>query len=506
VRVECVYPGPVPGPKIQPVEDDISSRLKHIEASLRRLESRLSPVDSAPSTFEQQHDSTPTETEHIADEGDGKLFLKASDARYVAGSFWADLDEEESDEAVEPDASTDIPSNLTQEPTDHQPGMIYGFSSVSPDLRQLHPPESQIFPLWQIFLENVDPLLKIIHVPVTQRQLVRATQNLDSVPAPFQAFMFAIYYATITSMQCSISCKTLLNEDRNTLLNRYQLGVEQALSKANFISKPNILALQALTLYLICARLNTDKTYVWTMTGLVIRIATKLGLHRDPVSLGVAPFIAEIRRRLWWQICILDVRTAEENDMDPMLCEHNFDTKLPSNLNDSELDISMTQLPPETPNRTEMLYPLTRLKISYEARKLVFSPKFTAENGYQSLSFDEKKRLLQTLQKEIEDQWLRNCDMKVPICFLTATSARMVLSKINLTIHHPARSGSSGVSHELRVDLVDTALEIVEYAHTLRNSSEYAKWAWLFQKYIEWDAIAFVQLSSCQEKCIGTLN
>jgi hypothetical protein len=46
-----------------------------------------------------------------------------------------------------------------------------------------------------------------------------------------------------------------------------------------------------------------------TLTGLAIRIAHSLGLHRDGTNFDVSPFDTEMRRRCWWQICVLDVRT-----------------------------------------------------------------------------------------------------------------------------------------------------------------------------------------------------
>jgi len=42
-----------------------------------------------------------------------------------------------------------------------------------------------------------------------------------------------------------------------------------------------------------------------------MRIAQRIGLHRDPETLGIDPFNCEMRRRLWNQIWVLDIRSAE---------------------------------------------------------------------------------------------------------------------------------------------------------------------------------------------------
>jgi len=49
----------------------------------------------------------------------------------------------------------------------------------------------------------------------------------------------------------------------------------------------------------------------WELSGVAMRIAQRIGLHRDPETLGIDPFNCEMRRRLWNQIWVLDVRSAE---------------------------------------------------------------------------------------------------------------------------------------------------------------------------------------------------
>jgi hypothetical protein len=499
LRLQCVYPQSNQEAKEHP-ENDLLSRLKRIESSLQRLESSvtghksLHPSESGPSP-DNAHHETPLRTLSMSDLANGKLILEEGGTRYVTSSFWVDLDSEDRDGASESDYPPLDPGSIPSSSTahlHHRRGFLFGYNPVATDLRQLHPVDARIFTLWQVFLESVDPVLKLIHVPVTQRQVIQASQNFAAIPPSFESLMFAIYYAAVTSFQCSVSCRTLLHEERQTLLDRYRFGVEQSLAKANFMSAPDIPTLQALTLYLVCARQSTDKAYVWSMTGLLVRLATKLGLHQDPASLGLSPFVSEMRRRLWWQICILDVRTAEESDMDPSICEHTFDTKLPANVNDADLDVNMTQLVAEPRRRTEMSFTLARFEISYAARKLVFSSKFCIDNGYPNLSLHEQNDLIETTLKVLDEKYFQYCDSTIPICNLVATSARIVLAKIKLTINHPIRNGSARISPECFTDLVASSIEIIEYAHTLRINEKYSKWIWLFQKYIEWDAVAFL--------------
>ena len=83
--------------------------------------------------------------------------------------------------------------------TGHQ-SFILGYSSSNVNLKRLHPLPSQISFYWQKYIENVDPLVKITHIP-TMNKVIREIQNkLDSLSAGTEALMFSIYFATIVSM------------------------------------------------------------------------------------------------------------------------------------------------------------------------------------------------------------------------------------------------------------------------------------------------------------------
>ena len=63
-----------------------------------------------------------------------------------------------------------------------------------------------------------------------------------------------------------------------------------------------------------------------------------LGLHRDPAHFTkIKPFHAEMRRRLWTTVVELTVQSSLDMGMPPMLSEHDYDTKPPSNLDDCDM-------------------------------------------------------------------------------------------------------------------------------------------------------------------------
>jgi hypothetical protein len=141
-----------------------------------------------------------------ATQGVGRLVLDEGKSRYVASPFWATITEEVEeikemleDQEFESDSDSPIvPSTVITDP-DHQ-SFIMGYSSSDVNLKNLHPLPSQISFYWQTFLDNVQPLTKLMHAPTMNKVIKEVQTNLDSLSPSTEALMFSIYFATITSM------------------------------------------------------------------------------------------------------------------------------------------------------------------------------------------------------------------------------------------------------------------------------------------------------------------
>ena len=89
-------------------------------------------------------------------------------------------------------------------------------------------------------------------------------------------------------------------------------------------------------------------------------IRKTMGLHRDGTIFGLKPFEPELRRRLWWHICILDSRSSEYHGYEPIVNGASFDTQLPLQINDSDLLPVMTDPPVYRADSTDMTLCLIR--------------------------------------------------------------------------------------------------------------------------------------------------
>lgn len=112
----------------------------------------------------------------------------------------------------------------------------------------------QAFMLWQTFLQNVNPLSKVIHAPLVQPQVIEASKDFDSVPKPSIALLFAIYAAAVMSLN-EEECLNQLDGPRTVLLSRYFVACQQALAASSFLKSRSIVTLQAFVVFLVMAPL-----------------------------------------------------------------------------------------------------------------------------------------------------------------------------------------------------------------------------------------------------------
>lgn len=126
------------------------------------------------------------------------------------------------------------------------PFMVGGRPS---SITHLHPSAIQIFQIWQVYLDNVNPLLKISHVPTLQVQIVGAGADLAKTPKPLEALMFSIYLIAVKSMTDDEVQRTF-GEVKSTVLDQYNRALQQALVNAGFMRSNDLMVLQAFILYL----------------------------------------------------------------------------------------------------------------------------------------------------------------------------------------------------------------------------------------------------------------
>src|SRR5687767_338497 len=130
-----------------------------------------------------------------------------------------------------------------------------------------------------------------------------------------------------------------------------------------------------------------DKHATWILSGTLLRIAQKMGYHRDGETLNLPPFETEMRRRIWWQVVMQDVKYAMISGLSNSLLPVNWDTKRPSNVNDADLYPGLTEPVQERDGPTEMAFVLVMTEIGKFMIIAASNPGFDAAIMGQSLDY-----------------------------------------------------------------------------------------------------------------------
>jgi hypothetical protein len=346
----------------------LHERLRRLERVIQTL-SNKAPADrrtaALPTDSGQDANQKLSGVDDIADRF-GSLIVTEDSSRYVSPGLFSQLNDEVNISATQHALMAkvdDLKDLLEAESSGEDPSsplvssdqaFIFGLSSSNVELCVLHPRAETVPSYWAVFKETFDPVIKVLHVPTQEPQILDNATHLHALSKPAECLMFAIYYAAVTNLapdQCQLQFGP-----RSELLERYRFGAQQALARAKFLQTSSISILQALTIFLVALRSNKEDTGLLGALGSVaVRIAQRLGLHRDGSHYAnLSPFKQEMRRRLWWHMVMLDGRPMEDRTFDPRIYDFMADTKLPSNLNDCDLTMDMKELPESKLGCTDM--------------------------------------------------------------------------------------------------------------------------------------------------------
>ncbi|KAI0545913.1 hypothetical protein F4679DRAFT_448701 [Xylaria curta] len=501
----------------------VMERLRSLETLVKDLSSQLeqahvaansstgnSPASSTQDREGDLHRSAPlTGTSSIRSQF-GRLVLgDASRSRYVSSGFWSRVNDELDEIRMETQhlAEADLDASEDEELSGTSPSTYelertaserhaflfqHNLNSAGPDLRELHPLPSQIPFLLDVFKENINAAVQIVHMP-TINKIARRSRGTDitSLTPANEALMFSIYYAAITSMEDD-DVMNNFGSTKTDLNLKYRLGLEHALARADFLSVPDIVLVQAFVIFLLLVRRHDSPRWVWMMTGLLIRMAQALGLHRDGLHFKhLTPYEVNLRRRAWYAVCALDVRASEDQGTEMTIQHGAFDTKLPLNINDDDIDVHTKEMPIERIGITDMTFALISMEISNISRQMV-SP---------GVSLDEQNRLLDKIYAQLENRFLRFSTEPDGIAhWVIVVITHLVNAKLTLFTHLPVlfSSPSEHFSDEVRNKLLVAAIEVAEFNDALNSEKACRHWRWIYQTYTHWHAVVYLLIDICR--------
>ncbi|KAJ5617305.1 fungal-specific transcription factor domain-containing protein [Penicillium hordei] len=375
----------------------------------------------------------------------------------------------------------------------------FGRKLVAHNLPSICPNPLQRQAIWQSYLENVAPLVTVVHRPSLEKLLAQVNESEDTLEKADKALVFAVYLSAIISMTPA-QCFDKLGEQQESAIAWYRLAVEQALTEADLFNSHDFTLLQSAVLYLISIRRHDKGHLVWTMTAVVLRLAQKLEFHRESALSVTSPMDAEMSRRLWWHILVLDVQSAEDHRTEPLIHDGQFDTKFPLNINDEDLVLGDKDFPCERSGYTNMTFSLIRFEITATYRLLKYSSFRQPDISAEDLLASRQQHVI-GLERRLREKYLRHSTTSATVHWLCATISWLVLAKLRVSVYDTLMSGdmwNMELNASIREFLFATSIDVIELSAILETSQKnLGNWTWIFKNNNQWRALSFVLVELC---------
>ena len=329
------------------------------------------------------------------------------------------------------------------------------------------------------YFNSYDPAVHILHPPSWYRLYEKHWLNPDKTGPAWLGQLYAILCLAMHSYYRLDDEPPEYRGKSLGLAAHYRALTGQCLLLADF-TKPVNHMIETMVLHLHCeyARSRDAEVGVWVLVGMIVRLAMRMGYHRDPKYYPmITPFQGEIRRRVWTFVRQSDLLFSFQIGLPSMLRPGDCDTELPRNLYDDEFDEDSKELPPSRPitEPTPVSYMCAKANMSFAFGKVV-----EKLHSVSTTSYDEIMVL---------DQELRDARAELPPHLRQRTieeslidPGALVMQRFNLSIlYHKgqcvlhrkflARARENNRYAHSRRTCVDSSMELLSHQATLHYES-----------------------------------
>ncbi|CAI7588340.1 unnamed protein product [Penicillium crustosum] len=496
-KLQCVYQDPPSRKRQRSSFEDVHEQLLRYERILR--DNNLLHTASVSTPYSQKTEASaistrnPTPKPDSQPTGSGKLLSADGKSRYHDSVL---LDAEEGDLCEVSDS--DLGDNHREDTgaDESTPMGLLGALAAqtisgsilgsTQSITGQHPDHEEATKLWNAYVHDVEPLCKVLHSPTVAKIVDTVSKQPSVASKSDECLLFVIYYFAVFSMS-DADCVQEFNQPRSYLMSKYRTAAHQALINASWLKTTSMPVLQAYTLFLIAMRTQIDSDTFWILTGIAIRLAQRMGLHRDGENLGLPPFEVQMRRRLFWQLLPLDSYASQVSGTGIVLSPNSWDTKQPLNINDDQIFPGMTEPPLEQRSATEMIFCLSRMELSNFYTRTGVKVKGRGDT-VKFKDAEDIERLIDEVEDLIETKFLRYCDILNPLHFFTTGIARSATNAVRLRARMPLLMTQT-ITDAQRRDICALAARILDTTSAIYGNPSMRKYRWQIQAFFLWDAL-----------------
>jgi Fungal specific transcription factor domain len=219
------------------------------------------------------------------------------------------------------------------------------------------------------YFSTFDPATHVLHGPVFQKQYNLHWADPSQTSIVWVAMLFAMLRIALLSYARDGDEPPEFAGKSLDLSNAYRTAVANCLILADY-TKPHQHIIETLIFHLHAEfRRNQDaEASVWVFVGMIVRLAMRMGYHRDGKMFpNITPFQGEMRRRVWTYVRQADILFSFQISLPAMIRIGDSDTDLPRNIYDEEFDEDTTVLPPSRPpcEPTTVSYMIAKARLAF---------------------------------------------------------------------------------------------------------------------------------------------
>ncbi|KAL2185519.1 hypothetical protein L209DRAFT_691226 [Thermothelomyces heterothallicus CBS 203.75] len=226
------------------------------------------------------------------------------------------------------------------------------------DFRQLLPPRQVAEALLRSYYTSIHSMTPILHWNTF-------TQTVDGMYRPGNPLRVSKAFASVLFAVMAVGRLFTAEDSQNRAHTATQLLEATQTLIDPWINEYELDHARALVLVTIALNELNLKSAAWSWLGRAVRVAQDLGLYTEPAT---APFVeAEMRRRTWWTVYVLDRSLALELGRPMLIDDSDCDVSLPAAVDDHHISERGQRLPDGAEGLTNSLLAVVNVVRSYTA-------------------------------------------------------------------------------------------------------------------------------------------
>ncbi|KAJ5117270.1 hypothetical protein N7526_011379 [Penicillium atrosanguineum] len=333
------------------------------------------------------------------------------------------------------------------------------------------------------YFNSYDPATHILHGPTFQAQYNKHWEDPSQTELVWIAMLFAMMRLSMLSYYREGDEPPEFRGKAMDMAGSFRNSVAQCLTLADYTkSHPFLIESLVFHLHGDFSQTREADISVWVLSGVIARLAMRMGYHRDSKMFpDITPFQGEMRRRVWSFVRTADLLFSFQVGLPCMLRVADSDTELPRNLYDDDFDEDCKELPPprQLSEPTPISYMISKCRLTYafgRVNELASAVAATSYDKVMELDAD-LRRARDLIPDHLQIRSMEECQVDPVSLIMSRFSVMTVYLKAQCVLHRPylIRARENPRFTYSRRTCIDSALELLEFQALIHNETRHGR-------------------------------